>query len=69
MAVCQVFNKTAGILAFFRQKYGFAAATAVLRALNVRGSSEKFTKMLPRFYRLFVSGVQACDCVRLRLSE
>lgn len=60
MAVCQVFNETAGILAFFRQKDGFAAATAVLRALNVRESSEKFTKLLPRFYRLFVSGVQAC---------
>lgn len=60
MAVCQVFNETAGILAFFRQKYGFAAATAILRALNVRESSEKFTKLLPRFYSLFVSGVQAC---------
>ena len=60
MAVRQVFNKTAGILAFFRQKYGFAAATAVLRALNVRGSSEKFTKLLPRFYSLFVAGVQTC---------
>lgn len=60
MAVRQVFNKTAGILAFFRHKDGFAAATAVLRALNVRESSEKITKMLPRFYSLFVSGVQAC---------
>lgn len=60
MAVCQAFNEIAGILAFFRQKEGFAAATAVLRALNVRGSSEKFTKLLPRFYRLFVSVVQAC---------
>lgn len=60
MAVCQVFNETAGILAFFRQKDGFAAATAVLRALNVRESSEKFTKLLPCFYSLFVSGVQAC---------
>lgn len=60
MAVCQVFNETAGILAFFRQKYGFAAATAVLRALNVRESSEKFTKLLPRFYSLFVAVVQAC---------
>ena len=60
MAVCQVFNEVAGILAFFRHKDGFAAATAVLRALNVRGSSEKFTKLLPHFYSLFVSGVQAC---------
>ena len=60
MAVCQVFNEVAGILAFFRQKYGFAAATAVLRALNVRESSEKFTKLLPHFYSLFVSVVQAC---------
>lgn len=60
MAVCQAFNEVAGILAFFRQKYGFAAATAVLRALNVRGSSEKFTKLLPRFYSLFVAGVQTC---------
>lgn len=60
MAVCQAFNGIAGILAFFRQKDGFAAATAVLRALNVRESSEKFTKLLPRFYSLFVSGVQAC---------
>lgn len=60
MAVCQVFNEVAGILAFFWQKDGFAAATAVLRALNVRESSEKFTKLLPHFYSLFVSGVQAC---------
>lgn len=60
MAVRQAFNEIAGILAFFRQKDGFAAATAVLRALNVRESSEKITKMLPRFYRLFVAGVQAC---------
>ena len=60
MAVCQAFNEIAGILAFFRQKEGFAAATAVLRALNVRESSEKFTKLLPRFYSLFVSDVQAC---------
>lgn len=60
MAVCQVFNEVAGILAFFRQKYGFAAATAVLGALNVRESSEKFTKLLPRFYSLFVAVVQAC---------
>lgn len=69
MAVCQVFNKTAGILAFFRQKDGFVVATAVLRALNVRGSSEKITKMLPRFYSMFVAVVQACNWVRLRLSE
>lgn len=60
MAVCQVFNETTEILAFFRQKDGFAAATAVLRALNVRESSEKFTKLLPHFYSLFVAGVQAC---------
>lgn len=60
MAVCQAFNEVAVILVFFRQKYGFAAATAVLRALNVRESSEKFTKLLPRFYRLFVAVVQAC---------
>lgn len=69
MAVRQAFNEIAGILAFFRQKDGFAAATAVLRALNVRESSEKFTKLLPRFYSLFVAVVQACDWVRLRLSE
>lgn len=60
MAVRQAFNEIVGILAFFRQKDGFAAATAVLRALNVRESSEKFTKLLPRFYSLFVAGVQAC---------